>query len=679
MRSSLFWTAAAFGVALIVSASAQAPTQKQVPPPGIEVPEAERAELTAGAAALAKEIASLQGRLRIDPAAASLLPDVEIFHKAVDWALRYNEFFKKDQFAQAKALLAEGSARAKALQGGQTPWTTQTGLVVRGYRSRIDGSVQPYGIIVPETWKGAADKRARRLDVFNHGRSENLTELAFIVERMKSKGEFQLEDGFVLHPYGRFCNATKFAGETDVFEALADARKHYPVDGNRIAMLGFSMGGASVWHLTAHHAWMWAAASPGAGFAESPIYLKLLAEGREPPPAWEQKLWRLYNATDAAANLANTHLIAYSGEIDPQIQSANLMEEAMKKEGLQLERLIGPKTAHKYEPETKKELIKRLDAYVSKGRDELPAKVRLVTYTLRYPRQEWVEITALDQHWERAEVDAEIADEGTVKLTTKNVAALKLEMAGAAIPLDKTHPPRLVVDGQELIGPPISSPWVAQLRKADGKWAVSKTPSATNGPRKQAGLQGPIDDAFMDSFVFVRPTGKPMNETVGAWTKAELDRATAQWRQVFRGDVRVIDDTALTPEIVMNSHLVLWGDPSSNNVLARVLPKLPIKWTQTDVEIAGAHGDATHSVPVLIHPNPLNPKKYVVLNSSFTFRQGSNASNATQTPKLPDWALIDLRTPPSDKAPGLIIDAGFFDESWKPATSAKEPAKLSVK
>ena len=91
---------------------------------------------------------------------------------------------RKEQFAEAKALLAEGLARAKALADGQAPWTTKSGLVVRGYRSRIDGSVQPYGLVVPETWTGG-DKRPRRLDVFNHGRGENLTELSFMSERSK--------------------------------------------------------------------------------------------------------------------------------------------------------------------------------------------------------------------------------------------------------------------------------------------------------------------------------------------------------------------------------------------------------------------------------------------------------------------------------------------------------------
>ena len=31
-------------------------------------------------------------------------------------------------------------------------------------------------------------------------------------------------------------------------------------------------------------------------------------------------------------------------------------------------------------------------------------------------------------------------------------------------------------------------------------------------------------------------------------------------------------------------------------------------------------------------------------------------------PQLPDWAIVDLRTPPGPRWPGKIVDAGFFDE-----------------
>jgi len=47
------------------------------------------------------------------------------------------------------------------------------------------------------------------------------------------------------------------------------------------------------------------------------------------------------------------------------------------------------------------------------------------------------------------------------------------------------------------------------------------------------------------------------------------------------------------------------------------------------------------------------------------FRTDAYGSNAKQTPKLPDWALIDLDTPPGPRWPGRILDAGFFDEHCK--------------
>jgi hypothetical protein len=70
----------------------------------------------------------------------------------------------------------------------------------------------------------------------------------------------------------------------------------------------------------------------------------------------------------------------------------------------------------------------------------------------------------------------------------------------------------------------------------------------------------------------------------------------------------------------------------------------------------------------LIYPNPLNPKRYVVLNSGFTFREYDYLNNARQVPRLPDFAVVDVDAPPSSRAPGRIVQAGFFDEEWKPRT-----------
>ena len=110
-------------------------------------------------------------------------------------------------------------------------------------------------------------------------------------------------------------------------------------------------------------------------------------------------------------------------------------------------------------------------------------------------------------------------------------------------------------------------------------------------------------------------------------------------------------------------NLVLWGDPSSNAVLARIADKLPVKWEKDGVRLGRDVYDAGHHVPVLIYPNPLNPKRYVVLNSGFTFREYDYLNNARQVPKLPDFAVVDIDVPVSSRATGGIVTAGFFDES----------------
>ena len=136
---------------LSLAALAQTPI-RQIPPPGIGVPEADRAELQRGIDALAKEIASLRTALAGKPELLAELPNVEIFHKGADWALRYNEFFDPKQIASAKQQLQQGMARAALLKKGQMPWNQASGLVLRAYRSKIDGSVQPYGMVIPDDW-----------------------------------------------------------------------------------------------------------------------------------------------------------------------------------------------------------------------------------------------------------------------------------------------------------------------------------------------------------------------------------------------------------------------------------------------------------------------------------------------------------------------------------------------
>src|SRR3989442_14788969 len=127
----------------------------------------------------------------------------------------------------------------------------------------------------------------------------------------------------------------------------------------------------------------------------------------------------------------------------------------------------------------------------------------------------WVPVAVTAHYSERARVEAQLDEgENTVKVATRNVSALTLSMAPGLCPLDNARPVKVAIDGARLQAPrpPSDRSWEAHFEKAAGKWGLA--PRGTCGTearrsplasalRKQHGLQGPIDDAFMDSFVMV--------------------------------------------------------------------------------------------------------------------------------------------------------------------------------
>src|SRR5262249_10156389 len=154
--------------------------------------------------------------------------------------------------------------------------------------------------------------------------------------------------------------------------------------------------------------------------------------------------------TDYAVNLFNCPTVAYSGEIDRQKQAADMMEKALRAEGLELLHIIGPQTAHKYHPDSKREIDQRLESILARGRNPVPREIRFTTWTLRYNRMLWLTVDTLAKHWERARVDADLIDNHSVRIKTENVTSLTLAMPSGPCPLDATSRPRVILDGTEL-------------------------------------------------------------------------------------------------------------------------------------------------------------------------------------------------------------------------------------
>jgi hypothetical protein len=239
--------------------------------------------------------------------------------------------------------------------------------------------------------------------------------------------------------------------------------------------------------------------------------------------------------------------------------------------------LIAPKTGHDMRPDNRKTLNEYLYDRIKMGR-QVPDHIRFATYTTRYNSDYWITVDRLRKHYERAEVDATRSDNRTrYQITTRNVARIALDRTDQASAIE--------IDGQNLRVK--AAPGLA-FERENGGGAWKPAAMDEKGIRKKHGLQGPIDDAFLEPFLVVRPTGPPWNVAANHQALRILERFERQYSLAYRGHVRVKDDKDVTAGDPARYHLVLFGDPGSNLWIAKLNGKLPpLHWSKEKVMLGG--------------------------------------------------------------------------------------------
>lgn len=643
---------------------------KELPPVGIELERGIREQLANRAAGIRAE---LRFAAKSSDDSMTWFADVAVFVRAVELALDQRLFFKKSQLRDAEQLLDEAECRLKAVARGERGLRLlgfseerreEPQMLVGGFVSRIDDSVQPFGIVLPAAFESNASPY--RMDVWLHGRGDTKTEIPFIKERMTKPGLYTPSETVVLHPFGRHCNAFKFAGETDVYEAIDHVSGLVALDESRLAIRGFSMGGAGCWHLAVHDPTKWFAANPGAGFVDTVVYQGWKSQLPFELTPVRKKLLRLYDVLPWVSNLKNTRVVAYSGEIDKQKQAADRVVSAANGAGFKFPYVIGPKMGHKIDDDSKIVIDQTLARWADERVDGPSPSIDFITYTLRYSSADWFRVTGMGEHWRAARVKASVNTADTaIHVETENVTHLEIDFARWGWP-KKKRPVDLKIDGQSyLVSDAGNRPGfqVSLARDAHDEWTLRKEDASVL--RKRPGLQGPIDDAFCDRFVIVLPSRPAKHGRVQRWIDGEMEYLKRRWERLMRGKVNMVLDKDLTQEQIRTSHLICFGDFSSNRVLASVAASLPIDWSRESIRMGEQTFDAANHAAVFCYPNPLNPSRYLVANSGMTFREFSNNSNSRQIAMLPDWAIIDVTQVDRLIFPGGVVGEGFFNESWK--------------
>lgn len=586
--------------------------------------------------------------------------EVAIYLKTAENIVRWDEWLHANSARWALQTLEEGLERARQAQDGQAPWRNTPGRwTVRAYRSRIDGSLQPYAVLLPKDY-GQAGRGPWRLDIVLHGRDASLTEAKFLANHSPKTPVAAPPDFIQLEVYGRGNNAYRWAGETDVFEAWeAFQRWAGPqCDPKQVVLRGFSMGGAGTWHIGLHHPCRFRVLGPGAGFTTTHGYVPRLPN---PLPDYQEKCLRIYDAVRYAENAYLVPIVAYSGEKDPQKAAADTIIEALRDFPLplRLTHLVAPGLQHQMPPEWQAKAQAEYRRYLQQPEAAAGEHLRFVTWTTRYHRCAGLEILALQHHYEKAVVDLRYGPQ-EVAIQTQNVRRLRFTPPGDKVPQ------RVILDGASLRWPQGQAAILCE--RANGRWQPIAEPALADrlqrAPEKTPGLQGPIDDAFREPFRVIGPLHED------GWPAAALQRFAALWERYFRGELPRLPPDRYDPQH-HDAHLVLFGTPQSNPLIARLLPHLPIVWTERDLIVNGIRYEAATHLPVLIYPHPLRPQRYVVINSGHTFGEADlRGTNALLYPRLGDWAVLRLPAASVKDSQKLLeqaepVAAGLFDEFWQ--------------
>ncbi len=449
-----------------------------------------------------EELETAVHALKARQADAVLLGDVEIYAKAGRMLIEFpDQFFTQRGIDHAIEVVNTGLARARELEAGTPSWTTGK-RQLHGYYSAIDGSVQPYGITLPENYNAL---KPARLYVWMHGRANTTTESEFLFNfpngttgkpAVADNGQIQLD------VYGRLNSAGyHWAGEADIFEAIAAVKKRFLIDPKRILLRGFSMGGEGAWHIALHYPDRFAAAEIGAGTWSRRSELP----GLEPYQMAVLHIWE--NMPEWAANVFNLPLAGHDGDSDTQVPSlppppagtpnrgqlesslrtrAQLEKEGYKSvgapdflhsEGTPAIFLISQKTGHGTSPLVRERLDAFLKEWGDKGQTS-PEHIRFVTWTTRYNRDYWISVDGLTKTYDRADVDAARSEGGKrYQIGTKNVSRLVLRETEKA--------QRITIDGEAL---KVKGGSEIALEKEGGRWKVARGKPA--GLHKTHALQG---------------------------------------------------------------------------------------------------------------------------------------------------------------------------------------------
>jgi len=594
-----------------------------------------------------------------------------------------------------KPLQVRISAGAEELDFGFIPRVRKPAeYFVTTYRSFVDGSVQPFSVLLPTAYRSG---EAYPLILLLHG--AHVTGWGQNIISFEPK-EWTIQ--VAVHDRGN--NRYRDVGELDIDEVMTEVKRRYRIDDDRIYLSGHSMGGYGAWFQGVRRPDLWASISPQAGYADYFLYHPAMSSAPGSTQQQFQKpLLESWSPLLFVENLLHVPAYIVHGAKDDNVAVEHSRRMAARLKELDYKFVYdeNPEGGHWWGPRGKHYGVEVVDkppiwTYFQKHNRRMIAPKRVIfkTDTLRYRRAYWVVIDELDEANQFARIEAEVKAPNTIAVRQNNITQFTLTLGEKLV--DINQPVTVTADNRTIfIGELPTSKKLTLRRESDGSYlqllnetdlrklgknaenrfgGVAVQLDRSGNPariiplspaplKKTEKKYGTISDAFNRPFLFVIGTN-PKNlkdQAIFAASRRAAEALRHEWMARANGIVKVKADSEITKEDINEYNLILFGNPQINSLIARINDQLPIKFSAGGIRV----GDKTFTNEdvgmALVYPNPLNQNRYVVV-------AGGVSADSMQTVgrlrlnELPDYVIFDNRALKGEKT--QFVGGGFFDKHW---------------
>lgn len=509
------------------------------------------------------------------------------------------------------------------------------GPQVLTFLSDLDDSDQPYALYLPRQFDpsrkyplvislhGAqSNHRLNLRRVFGRGNLPRETDS----EASRYFPAFRDVDFIVACPFARGTMGYQGVAEKDVYDVLADVKRRFPIDEDRIYLTGLSMGGGGTLWLGLTRPDLWAAVAP-----VCPAI----------PPGTD----------DLAPNALNLPIHLFHGEADPivPVEVSRQWHRRLIDLGAHAEYVEYPNVRHNsWDSAYRNGAI--FDWFAKYRRVRFPERVRWVSRAYRYRTAYWVQFDRLTPG-QLASLDARFTTGNKLSVTTEGLDGFTLNLAG--------HPrffPAAVLE--------ITLDGASFRRRVSGSISFFRSPAgwkvgraALEPGEKRPGAEGPIPEALAAPHLYVYGTGgSPAPEELAE--RREVAARAAEWsapRSRLLLSFAVKADKDVTEKDLATFNLILFGTSETNTVLRRFSGRLPLA-----LNAGAADYGLVYVFPIANH--------YVVVNSGLPWWTGGDEIELPGLPFLPAPVRLIESMPDYRLFKGSlssIVMEGRFDRQWK--------------